>query len=311
MFGTEDKNVTENRNLYVGGSDVPIILGLSKYKSQFELAKEKVGLIPVIFEGNEYTTYGQVMEPVIRDYINTLNEVKFVPDKTVDEERKIRGNCDGAEYEEQLLLEIKTHGKTPSIKVYEAQIQTYLHVFELPAAWLALYERPENFDTTFDSDRLKIEVVHYDPEQAENIMKQIDIFWKRCEALKANPGMDEVEFYSIGTDNSYQIATVANQIAEFEQKMESFKALETEYKAAKERLYELMFEHQVKSFEAGSYQITLVLPTSSTKEEIDVKALKANHPRIAKKFITQKTSNRKGYVKLAKKKAKAKLKEAK
>lgn len=304
MFGTDDKNVTENRQLYVGGSDVPIILGLSKYKSQFELAKEKVGLAPQVFEGNEYTTYGQVMEPVIRNYINAINGTNFVPDKTIDEELNIRGNCDGADWEEALLLEIKTHGKTPSMKVYEVQIQTYLHLFKLPAAWLALYERPENFDAEFDSDRLKIEVVHYDQEQADNIMKQIDIFWKRCEALKANPGMDELEFYSIGTDSSYQIQVVANQIAKFEQKMQTFKALEQEYKAAKEQLYELMTEHQVKSFEAGSYQITLVLPTTSTKEEIDVKALKETHPRIAKKFIVEKTSSRKGCVKIAEKKTK-------
>ncbi|MEA0556502.1 YqaJ viral recombinase family protein, partial [Lysinibacillus irui] len=80
MFQTDDKNVIENPSVFVGGSDVPIILGLSKYKSQFELAKEKTGLVPTVFEGNEYTVYGQTMEPQIRDYINVINETNFKPE---------------------------------------------------------------------------------------------------------------------------------------------------------------------------------------------------------------------------------------
>lgn len=117
MFQTDDKNVIENRRSFVGGSDVPIILGLSKYKSQFELAKEKTGLVPTVFEGNEYTVYGQTMEPQIRDYINVINETNFQPDTVIDKELCIRGNCDGADKTELLLLEIKTHGKSQQWKL--------------------------------------------------------------------------------------------------------------------------------------------------------------------------------------------------
>ncbi|MDK8230763.1 YqaJ viral recombinase family protein, partial [Escherichia coli] len=67
-FGLQkvDKNVTENRNIYVGGSDVPTILGINKYNSQFELAKEKTGIQPSQFTGNEYTAFGNALEPQIR-----------------------------------------------------------------------------------------------------------------------------------------------------------------------------------------------------------------------------------------------------
>lgn len=307
MFATDDKNVTENRRLFVGGSDVPIILGLSKYKSQFELAKEKVGLAPQIFDGNEYTTFGQVMEPQIRDYINTVNQTNFVPDTTINKEKFIRGNCDGADYDEQLLLEIKTHGKKPTIEVYEVQIQTYLHEFELPAAWLALYERPDNFDAEFDPERLKIEVVHYDEAKVNEIMQQIELFWKRCEALKANPGLTEAEFYSIGAESDNELAVVANQVARLESEIAQFKKLEADYKAMKQKMYELMIEHKVKSFETEGLTITAVLPSTSTKEAIDIKAFKEAHPRIAKKFIEEKVSNKTGYVMIKQKK----LKEAK
>lgn len=296
MFGTDDKNVIENRRTFVGGSDVPIILGLSKYKKAFELAKEKVGLAPMIFDGNEYTTYGQVLEPQIRDYINAINDTKFVPDTTINKELALRGNCDGADYDEQLLLEIKTHGKKPTVEVYEVQIQLYLFMFELPAAWLALYERPDNFDAEFEADRLKIEVIHYDEAKVKLILEQIELFWKRCEALKVNPGLTESEFYSIGAEANNEIATVANQVALLESEIAQFKKLEAEYKAMKQKMYELMIENKVKSFEVGGLTITAILPSSSTKEVIDIEAFKAAHPRIAKKFIEEKVSNKVGYV---------------
>lgn len=304
MFKTDDKNVTENRRIFVGGSDVPIILGLSKYKKAFELAKEKVGLAPMVFDGNEYTTYGQVLEPQIRDYINAINETKFVPDTAINKEKWLRGNCDGADYEEQLLLEIKTHGKKPTKEIYEVQIQLYLYMFELPAAWLALYERPDNFDAEFEAERLKIEVIHYNEDKVDEILAHIELFWKRCAALKANPGLTEAEFYSIGAEKDNEIAIVANQVASLENEIAQYKKLEAEYKAKKQKMYELMIEHGVKSFETEGLTITAVLPSSSTKEVIDINAFKESHPRIAKKFIEEKVSNKAGYVMIKQKKVK-------
>ena len=41
------ENVTKNRHKYVGGSDLPALLNVSNYKTQYELAKEKAGLCPI------------------------------------------------------------------------------------------------------------------------------------------------------------------------------------------------------------------------------------------------------------------------
>ncbi|WP_054637162.1 YqaJ viral recombinase family protein [Thalassobacillus sp. C254] len=86
-------NVIEKRELYVGGSDVPTLLGINKYKTPYELALEKVGLKKSDFKGNEYTQYGNVMEPQIRDYINVVNETHFVEATKIGE--GIRSNTDG------------------------------------------------------------------------------------------------------------------------------------------------------------------------------------------------------------------------
>src|SRR5690554_5698689 len=114
-----DPNVTQNRNIYVGGSDVPTILGLNKYKTQFELAQEKVGIKKSEFKGNEYTQFGNVMEPQIRNYINAVNETFFHPETKIDRDRNIRSNTDGYDFENNLILEIKTHGANPNLKAYD------------------------------------------------------------------------------------------------------------------------------------------------------------------------------------------------
>lgn len=298
---TDDKNVTQNRQLYVGASDVPIILGISKYKTPFGLAKEKIGLVPKEFTSNEYTVFGHALEPQIRDYVNAINETNFQPDTNINKELKIRCNCDGVDYNESLLLEIKTHGKNPTLNVYIAQMQLYMYAFDLSAGWLALYERPENFDAEFDSERLKIEVIHRDDKYIEDILNQIKLFWKRCEALKENPDMSEVDFYSISLDEKKnEIAVLANQIEKLEIQLHQYKELEKQYKNMKEELYNAMEKHNIKKFETDYIIITRVLP--STRESIDSKKLKEEQPTVFEQY--KKISQINGSVRI-------KLKEAK
>lgn len=154
MFGLQknDPNVTEKRTQYVGGSDVPVILGLSKYKTQYELAREKAGIVQPEFISNPYVQFGNKMEPYIREYINTVNSLKFITETFVDKENMIRSNVDGIDLENKILLEIKTHGANPTEKVYEAQMQLYFHQTGCSYGWLAMYHRPSDFDLEFDRE---------------------------------------------------------------------------------------------------------------------------------------------------------------
>ena len=54
--------VTVDREKYIGGSDIPIIMGISPFKSRFDLLLEKAGLKENDFTGNEYTEYGNKLE---------------------------------------------------------------------------------------------------------------------------------------------------------------------------------------------------------------------------------------------------------
>lgn len=195
LLQRHEPNVTENRHLYVGGSDVPVILGLSQYKTQFELAREKTGITKSDFKGNEYTAYGHAMEPQIREYINLTTDYHFIETSTIDEKHNIRANTDGVDHEAKTLLEIKTHGAVPTIEVYKAQMQLYMYVNELEQGLLALYERPQDFNLEFDAERLDASIiVKRDDEYIERILKEIELFWQRCEWLSNNPGASEWDY---------------------------------------------------------------------------------------------------------------------
>ncbi|MDK2844102.1 MAG: hypothetical protein PWP69_894 [Enterococcus sp.] len=302
MFGLQkqDTNVTENRQLYVGGSDVPVILGLSKYKTQFQLAQEKVGIVEPDHSTNPYIQYGNKLEPVIREYINTMNSLHFHPDTFIDKENMLRSNVDGIDDENKILLEIKTHGSNPTEKVYEAQMQLYFHQTGCEFGWLAMYHRPKDFDLEFDRERLVVKEVERDDAAIEKILDSIETFWIRVEYLKEKPDMTESEYYSIGND----VDKLVNRVEKFELQMMQFKAqtklLEDQQKEYRDRLYQKMEENDIKKIDTGNIVITRVLPTE--RKSVDSKRLKEEQPDIYEEYL--KVSQVKGSIRIAESKNK-------
>jgi hypothetical protein len=189
----QQEDVETNRDLYIGGSDLPSILRLNKQygKSLIEFAKEKLKIIPTQFQGNEYTRYGQFMEPQVRTYVNSMFDYKFKEDSIVDKDRMYRGNCDGIDKKKKMLLEIKTFGSKLDIKLYEPQCQFYMELFDIEECLLVGYKRPsefytgisyeldnsaEFFDLEFDEDNVVIYKLKRNREMFEKMEKEIEKF---------------------------------------------------------------------------------------------------------------------------------------
>ena len=193
-------DVETNRHLYVGGSDLPNILRLNKYgNSLIQFAKEKLKIIPNTFNGNEYTRYGQYMEPLVRNYINATFNYNFIEDSIIDTNRMYRGNCDGIDRESKMLLEVKTfHGKL-KVDYYTAQCQFYMELFDIEECLLVGYNRPENFYTgidylldneakffnlEFEEKNIVVYKLHRDRDMFKRIEIEIDKFKYLMDALR-------------------------------------------------------------------------------------------------------------------------------
>lgn len=182
-------DVEKDRDLYIGGSDLPSILkyNTKKYgKSVIEFAKQKLNLIPSTFKGNEHTRYGQYMEPLVRDYISNMLGHHFVEDTIIDKKRGYRANCDGIDKEHNVLLEIKTFSGSLDVKYYTPQCQFYMELFNIEVCYLVGYKKPDDFyigldysvDNTIDYFNLEFDesrVVIYKLCRDREMFKQIEI----------------------------------------------------------------------------------------------------------------------------------------
>lgn len=305
-------NVTVDRHKYVGGSDLPTILGLNaKYgTSIFEFAKEKAGIVPNTFEGNQFTKYGQKMEPVIRDYINSIYNANYLEDTVIDEARGYRGNTDGLDrYADYQILEVKTFGEELDVDYYEPQCQFYMETFDVDACILVGYKRPKDFYTgldyslenddsyfnlEFDENNIVTHVIYRDADKWARIEERINSFKKVVAELRANNDMTEDEFNEMFFGN--ELVTMSNKVALLETQLTRFKDIEKEYKKAKDDLYKLFDEKGIKSFDGGAFKVTKVEPTSYDTVTIDTAKLKEENEEIYNKYKVTKTTSKKGYV---------------
>lgn len=303
--------VTVDRHKYVGGSDLPNILGLNEIKypqggSIFEFAKVKVGLAVGTFVGNPYTKYGQLMEPIIRDYINATNGTNYREESIIDQETMQRGNTDGIDRDATDLppmIEIKTFGEAKGLDVeyYTPQGRFYMERFDQDAIAYVGYPRPDGFytgvdydlengdeffDLSFDPERLVIEVVERDSVEWNRIQERITAFQNACVELKKKPDMtlDEWNTLFYGAD----LVKTQNQLIKLEDKLVAFNAIKEQHDEIKTKLIEQFEKYNVKTLDTGSVRITRVLTAGSTKEVFDEAKFKKKHPELHTEFNTKK-----------------------
>lgn len=247
--------VTIDRDKYIGGSDIPIIMGISPFKKRFDLLLEKAGLKENDFEGNAYTEYGNVLEPKIREYINTAYDKEFVEGKHYNGD--IRIHTDGED--KDCILEIKTtsqiHENVDDYKVYLVQLLFYMQETNKNKGMLAVYHRPDDFNENFDKTRLSVYGIDINDykDLLGQINKAVDQFRIDLEKLKENPLLSEEDLLPVDlTELSNKVVALENQLAEM-------KKIEAQAKDLKEQLKTAMEKAGTKTWETpNGTKITLV-----------------------------------------------------
>lgn len=296
-------DVSEERWRWIGGSDIAVICGISKFKTRWNLLLEKARLKEDDFQGNPYTRYGHYIEPFIREHINLVYNTNFVPNRVINGD--LRCHTDG--FNGECVLEIKStsdiFSSVDSYKVYLVQLVKYMEQNEVEKGILAVYERPENLSREFDAQRLQIfEIRLEDYRQLLNhVNKEIDKFRSDLERLKENPLLSEEDFLPA----SPGMITLSNKIASFENQLLAMKDIELQLKEAKKQLYIEMLKHNKKTIELPNgtklSRVDEVPAKTKTVTEFDSERLKAENPGLFQKYLkkTEKSTNgRAGYVRI-------------
>lgn len=309
--------VNKDREKYIGGSDIPVIMNLSPFKSRFELLLEKAGYKENDFTGNVFTDYGNTLEPKIREYINdniteylkdplcdNVDQYKFVEGKHVreaeeDEVIGARIHTDGEN--PQSILEIKTTSQifedVNDYKLYLVQLLYYMILADRKLGVLAVYERPEDLNEELDPERLhtyKINAEDY-KDLIKEIGDSIESFIKDLKKVKDNPFITEEELLPA------EIPEITKRILAFEYQLKQMKETEAKLKEDKARLKAAMETASVKSWTTpNGYKITLVEDgEDKTVKELNEKRLKEEDPDTYNKYLENKIKKgRAGYVKI-------------
>jgi putative phage-type endonuclease len=293
------QDVTKDRDKYIGGSDIAAILNISKFKTRWQLLKEKAGVEESSFAGNVYTEYGNELEPKIREYVNAELDHHFVEGKVIED--YLRYHADGVDFNDKCVLEIKTtsdiHDDIWDYKHYLCQLLMGMWMYNYKRGVLAVYHRPDDFNKNFDPDRLQIFTIRY--EQFEEFWKEIFSEIKRFREdwlkLMENPFTTEEEF------QPKEIVEIADKVLILESQIEIYKAIEKEYKDAKANLKAGMEMYNIKTWTTPSgTKITLVPDGEQTTEKkFNEKQFKEEHPKLYEKYCEEVTKKGKaGYVRI-------------
>lgn len=296
-------DVTQDRNKFIGGSDVPAVLGISKFKTRWQLLLEKAELEDFSFCGNRYTEYGHVIEPQIRDHINLIRSTNFVPNRVIDGD--FRYHSDG--FNGECVLEVKSTSEIFSTvdgyKVYLVQLLKGMEMNQVERGILAVYERPEDLNPVFDPKRLQIFDIQMEDHRnlLDYVNRELDKFRVDLRRLKENPLLSEQDFLPIGNG----LIALSNKILAFEKQIAAMKDIEQQLQKAKDQLYAEMVKHDVKSWTSpGGTKITRVdevTASAKTVVSFDDKAFKAECPGIYNRYCKEnekKSGGRKGYVRI-------------
>lgn len=308
------ETVKQDRDKYIGGSDIPVIMNLSPFKSRYDLLLEKAGYKDDPFKGNIYTEYGNTLEPKIRDYINkelgtNYIEGKHTREATEDEIIGVRIHTDGED--EDSILEVKTtsqiYASVDEYKIYLVQLLYYMVNTGKTRGILAVYERPEDLNEELDPERLHIYKIISDEykDLIEDIGKALEIFIEDLQKVKDNPFITEEELLPS------EIPDITKRILAFEDQLRYMKKVEAEIKSEKARLKRAMEANSVKSWTTpNGYKITLIPDgEDSIIEEsfLNTDKLAQEKPDVIKEYTEIRKVEKKGrsgYIKITEPKGK-------
>lgn len=307
------ESVNQDREKFIGGSDIPIIMELSPFKSRFDLLLEKAGYKKNDFEGNVFTEYGNKMESKIRDYINLTCESDYYEGKHIEEipaewdvtpnGMMIRCHTDGEN--DASILEIKTTAQTydnvDDYELYLVQLLFYMFMTGKRFGMLAVYKRPDDMSEDFDVENLQMFHISMEnhTELINKIVNAVIKFLDDLQKVKSNPFITEEEL--LPSD----VTEIASRIVAFEQQLARMKELEKKVKSEKDRLKDAMERAGVKKWETpNGYKITLIPDSEDTveqQESFNAERFMAEHPEIVEQYMETKNvikKGKKGYVRI-------------
>lgn len=279
------------RREFIGGADVAAILGISKWKTAYQLWLEKTGQEngePTNEQRERVLARGKRLEPVVLDMLaeETGIEITARNQRYKDSELPFMA-CEIDAESGDTNVEIKTvhpfaakdwgDEGTDEIPVYyTAQVMHGLSITQRKECIVA---------ALIGADDLRIHRVEYDAEAAEMIRNKVRWFWTDCVLGGVAPepaSLDDVRRMfarDIGTEINATVE-VRNAVLRLKGISEQIKVLDAEADELKTRVQAYMEDAAVLTWDGKN----LATWKTQKRSSLDQKALAAAHPEIVEQF---------------------------
>lgn len=246
----------EYRKNKIGSSDAPIILGLSEYKTPYQLWLEKSGLIELENKSNYVQDLGHRFEPRMRGDINLKYDLELLP--LVCEHQNYSYLCaslDGADMDKDTFAEIKYVGKVKMSELrkkrkppidHVAQVQHQFMVTGLKKCYYGAYVLNDA-----KSDIVDTEVLEMRPsiKYIEKMLPILEKFWAQVKSGEP-PELGPKDVITIKNESAEKIAR------DYFLATEELKIKELAAEKLKEQFIELMKHDKALQTRCGNFSLT-------------------------------------------------------
>lgn len=283
----------------IGGSDAPVIVGVSPYKTAMELWQEKTGEVdPPDLDDVEVIRWGNLLEDVVAGEFSRRTGLKLRRvNETIADRRDpfLMAHLDRRVVGERALVEVKTarglDGDAPRAD-HIVQVQHYLHVADLERAFIVYLVAGQ---------RMVFFEVARDQEAIEQLVEQERTFWRHVRERTAPAPQSAFDLRLLfrhdtgGTviaDDSVRAAV--DRLAQIKAQV---KALEAQAEAEEKVVLEAMTDASTLIDDSG--QLLATWKQAKPSRAFDRARLEAEHPEIAAGYWTEKPGARRFLLKVA------------
>ena len=278
----------------IGGSDASVIMGKNPYRSILQLWEEKTGKLPVTDEGNEYTYWGNVMEPIIRKEFMNRTGLKVRQKHAMIFHKNypyLFADVDGIvtdERGEKCIFEAKTASQYKAEQwedgvpeEYILQVQHYLEVCGMDKAYIA---------ALIGGNKFVFHTIYRDEELIRNLVSREKEFWEGCVLTGTEPVMDDSDATRESLNQKY-----SDPIEGSIQLRENMKSVLAEYQDVDCKVKELEKQkiglaNQIKAamgeYETGELDGTVVSWKKISRESLDSKRLRKEQPEVFAEYTS-------------------------
>lgn len=213
-----------SRKNYLGASDAPIIMGVSPWRTPYQLWEDKLGLCPDQ-EDNYAMKRGRELEPVAREaysvYTGNIVEPKQVFHKDIP---YMMANMDGINEDHSAAVEIKCPGEKDHLLAKDGIVpEKYRPQLQHQLAVIGINEL--HYFSYLDGDIALVEVGR-DEGFIKRLIMEEKKFWS-CVQNLTPPTLTDRDYHE-RTDSAW--ATAASEWALIHKKLEALKAEEKQYR---------------------------------------------------------------------------------